>query len=517
MLSIARFWCTILGITLCLGCQSMGSNTSYLLKYKKHLRGYYKEIIENADKKTCNEAQSREGETPEEKEKIAWETAERKESRENEAEINLRSIYLTNLPLSLSDHYDTRNPCEAQAEKAINQGDPINLIINKVHLASNGERLCWSFMCPDTAEIAVVVSVDDGKEEEPKNVIVAYEEKVKENIDLPIGNLLAYANSAYDNQPIRVTLTVFEFDQLENENFKKMLGTAAGIGAAFTPAYAPAWSIATQVGNFLINQNKNDVLVKFTFQLYPRSLSPTKSNVRDLGMPPIQGGNYIILNTKDTLLMEDVKERIHLDFGLTAFKIEIPQPPPITKIVKDHGLERWPVLGQPLSRPSPLNESYAVLTVGKSPTRSAATIIDRLNTLNRKATGLEKLELRSEAAAALFGRELDDLRSAVTWYFVESEYATKKTDPKALGAILRIADDPRLTDTEKRKAGELIDRSLPPMSKAFKDAHGISNDQEKDLATRKAWYEAVKEKLGYDASDDRLVCKDDKGKEVDCQ
>ena len=215
--------------------------------------------------------------------------------------------------------------------------------------------------------------------------------------------------------------------------------------------------------------------------------------------------------------MEDVTKTVHLDFGLTAFKIDTPQTLPITKIVNDHGLKLWPIIGHPMPRPSPLNESYVVLTVGKSPTRSAATIIDRLNTLNRKATGLEKLELRSEAAAALFGRELDDLRSAVTWYFVESEYATKKTDPKALGAILRIADDPRLTDTEKRKAVELIDRSLPPMSKAFKDAHGISKDQEKDLANRKAWYEAVKEKLGYDASDDRLVCKDDKEKEVDCQ
>ena len=494
MLNSVRLWGTILGVMLCVGCQSMGSNTSYLLKYKKDLRKSYVEGIKHTS------------------------TDEGKASLANEAETYLPPIYLTNLPLSLSDHYDTRNPSGAQDEKAINQGDPINLIINKVHLANNGEFLCGSSMCLDTAEIAVVVSVDDGKEEEPKNVIVAYEEGLKKNVDLPIANLLAYANSAYDNQPIRVTVTVFEFDQLENQNFKKMLGTAAGIGAAFTPAYAPAWSIATQVGNFLINQNKDDVVVKFTFQLYPRSLSPTKSNVRDLGMPPIQGGSYIIVNTTDAPLMADMRQKVHLDFGLTAYQIEVPKTPPVAKIVEeDHKLHPWPIPNNSIPPSAPLNESYVVLTVGKSPTRSAATIIDRLNTLNRKATGLEKLELRSEAAAALFGRELDDLRSAVTWYFAESEYATKKTDPQALAAILRIAEDTRLTETEKRKAAELIDRSLPPMSKAFKDAHGISKDQEKDLSNRKAWYEVVKAKLRYDASDDRLVCKDHDEKTVDCQ
>lgn len=494
MLNAARLWFTIFGMTLCLGCQSMGSNTSYLLKYKKDLRKYYEELIEGAQKE------------------------ETKTSLVNEAETYLPSIYLTNIPLSLSDHYDTRNPSYARDAQAINQGDPINLIINKVHLSHNGELLCGSSMCLDTAEIAVVVSVDDGKEEEPKNVIVAYEEGLKKNVDLPIANLLAYANSAYDNQPIRVTVTVFEFDQLENENFKKMLGTAAGIGAAFTPAYAPAWSMATQVGNFLINQNKDDVVVKFTFQLYPRSLPPTKSNVRELGMPPIQGGSYLILNTQDTPMMADMRQKIHLDFGLTAFQIDLPKTPSVVKITENHNLHPWPIPGDSVPSSTPLNENYVVLTVGKSPTRSAAMIIDRLNTLNRKATGLESLELRSEAGAALLGRDLDDIRSAVTWYFAESEYVAKKTDPQALGTIFRVADDPRLTDTEKRKATELIGRSLPTMSKAFKDAHNIvSTEQEKDLANRKAWYEVVKGKGVYDASDDRLMCKDSKGQEVPCQ
>lgn len=490
MPNAVRLWCTILGVLLCLGCQNMGSNSSYLLKYKKDLRGFY----ENPQK--SNEVKS-------------WLTSE--------AESDLPRIYLTNIPLSLSDHYDTRNPDYMEEVRAINQGDPVNIVINKVHLANNAEWLCFKSWCPDTAEIAVVVSVDDGKEEEPKNVIVAYEEGLKSNINLPIGDLLAYANGAYDNQPLRIAITVFEFDQLENENFKKMLGTAAGIGAAFTPAYAPAWSMATQVGNFLISQNKDDVVVKFTFQLYPKTLLPSKSVVGTLGMPRIQSGSYIIFNTKCANIVTDPKEEIHVDFDLTAHKVSVPRTPSDRKVLDGKTLPDWPIAPASVQPSTPFEESYVVLTVGKSPTRSAATIIDRLNVLNRKATGLQSLELRSEAGAALLGRDLDDIRSAVTWYFAEGEYAGKKTDSRALAEIFRLVDDPRLNETDRRKAVNLISRSLPSMSNTFKTTNHISKEQERDIANMKAWYEVVRAQAMYDAGEDRLVCKDSKGKEVDCQ
>jgi hypothetical protein len=53
--------------------------------------------------------------------------------------------------------------------------------------------------------------------------VVVTKEGLTQNTDLPIANLLAYATSSYANQPLRISITVFEFDQLENENFKKNL------------------------------------------------------------------------------------------------------------------------------------------------------------------------------------------------------------------------------------------------------------------------------------------------------
>lgn len=485
----------MLAIIFCCGCQSIGNNASYLLKYKKDQRKFYQEIIDDAPDN------------------------DKKGARANEAKTYLPPIYTTNIPLSLSDHYDTRDPKDARDAKTINQGDPVNIVINKVHLADNAEYLCGEQTCWDTGEIAVVVTVDDGGQEEPKNVLVAYEEGIKRNVDLPIANLLAYANAAYDNQPIRITITVFEFDELENENFKKMLGTAAGIGATLTPAYAPAWSMATQVGNFLINQNKDDILVTFTFQVYPRQVPPPRTIVADLGMPPIHAASYIVINTSEAPNAHDVTRSIHVDFGFNAFKLDLSRSTPVETIIGEgNKLKAWPIENDSVSPGVPLKESYVVLTVGKSPTQSAAIIIDRLDALNRKAVGLTKLEARSQAGAALLSRDLDDVRSAVTWFFAEGEYASKKNDPRALGEIFRIVGDPRLNDIDKKKAIQLIDRSLPPMSSAFKSANAIiSKEQESDLSNMKKWYDVVRTRAQYDVFEGRLMCKNEEGVEQSCQ
>lgn len=493
MLNRTRTCALLMAIMLCTGCQNIGSNSSYLLKYKKDLRKSYEDNIEKAAKDST------------------------KRNMANEAEIYLPPIYRTNIPYSLSNHYDTRNPEYTEDDKTINQGDPVNVIINKVHLADNAEWLCWTKVCVDTAEIAVVVTVDDGRQEEPKNVLVAYEEGLKRNVDLPIADLLTYANEAYGNQPIKITVTVFEFDQLENENFKKMLGTAAAIGSALTPAYAPAWSMATQVGNFLINQNKDDVVVKFTFQVYPRPVGPSKSNVREIGMPRIQGGNYLIINSKNVLDSKEV-ERIHVDFGLNAYETEASNHSAVPKITNEKlELLPWPMPDDSVSR-APLAKSYVVLTVGKSPTRSAAVIIDRLDALNRKATGLTTLDARSQAGAALLGRDLDDIRSAVTWFFAEGEYANRKENPQSLKEIFSVAEDPRLNQTDKQKALVLLKSSLPTMSQDFRTANAVTTkEQEIDLSNMKKWYEIVKAKATYDPSEGRLMCKDDTKKEVECR
>jgi hypothetical protein len=489
------------------GCQSIGNNASYMIKYKKDLRRFYEEIINEPQAKKDGEGDD----------VYKARVKARKESRANEARTYLPSIYLTNLPLSLTDHYDTREPEAGRKARAVSPGDPVNIIINKVHLADNAELICGESLCLDTAEIAVVVTVDDGKQDEPKNVLVAYEEGLKRNVDLPIANLLTYSTSSYDNQPIRITLTVFEFDQLENENFKKIITTAAGIGATLTPAYAPLWSMATQVGNFLINQNRDDVIATFTFQVYPRRTPPLPNVIGDLGKPPIQEATYIVINSTEAPV--DVNKSIHLDFAFNAFTINNASSITSDSIVgDDYKLKTWPLEKEPIDGRQPLKQSYVTLTVSKAPTQSAALIIDRLDALNRKATGLTKLESRSQAGAALLGRDLDDVRSAVTWFFAEGEYAQRKTDSRALGEIFRLVKDPRLNESDVKRANELIDRSLPPMSEGFKQANGITTkEQEMDLENRRKWYDLVKVNAAYDVIAGRLMCKDAEDKEKTCQ
>jgi hypothetical protein len=68
---------------------------------------------------------------------------------------------------------------------------------------------------------------------------------------------------------------------------KKTWNERADIGSALSPAYAPALPLATQVSNFLVNQNKDDVLVKFTFKVYPRQLQPSDRVAANLGVPQI--------------------------------------------------------------------------------------------------------------------------------------------------------------------------------------------------------------------------------------
>ncbi len=234
-------------------------------------------------------------------------------------------------------------------------------------------------------------------------------------------------------------------------------------------------------------------------------------------MPRIQGGNYLIINSKNVLDSKEV-ERIHVDFGLNAYETEASNHSAVPKIANEKlEILPWPMPDDSVSR-TPLAKSYVVLTVGKSPTRSAAVIIDRLDALNRKATGLTTLDARSQAGAALLGRDLDDIRSAVTWFFAEGEYANRKENPQSLKEIFSVAEDPRLNQTDKQKALVLLKSSLPTMSQDFRTANAVTTkEQEMDLSNMKKWYEIVKAKATYDPSEGRLMCKDDTKEEVECR
>lgn len=465
------------------GCQSIGNNSSFLLKYKKDLRDYYEDKIEQANNETSKEEQLL-----------------------LEAKTYLPRIYTSNIPFLLSDHYDNRKSAK------IWKGDPLSVIINRVYLADNAELLCLDKVklpCWDTGEIAVVVTVEDGKGNEPKNVLVAYEEGIRDNIFLPISDLLAYHTQNYEDEPLQIKVTIFEFDQLENQNFKKVLGTAAEIGAALTPAYAPAFSIANQLGNFLIDQNKDDIIVKFTFQLYPWDLDAMKRVTASIGVPRVSYGQYLIVNTEEGNNFDKLKETVHVEFDLSAHEIKTAVPS--GAIVVNPGtkqLKPWPINPPPVVKSDPLSSSYIVITISKTQSQRASTIINRLNTINRIVTGSPNLNYLGAGDTVTLGRQLDDLNSGVTAFVKVNEFDRNKKDPNSVEILFGLLDNPKLNAVDKEFISGKIADILPPMAETFKTTNKIDEVNVRDRANLKKWHEMIKSKLTYNSDKGRYVCKD---------
>ena len=482
----------LIGLVCCLaGCtSSIGNNKSYLLKYKKNLIEWYeKEIFTRTD-------------DPEYDKKKAQRTVE--------AETYLPFIYENNMPYILTNHYDSRSPADSKIWK----GDPLSIIINKVYLANNKETFS---VFGDTAEIGVVVSVEDGKGNEPKNVLVSYEEGIDDKIFLPISDLLAYHTEVYDDEPIQIKVTVFEFDQLENENLRKMLGTAAAIGSALSPAYAPAISAAAQVGDFLIKQNQDDVIAKFTFQLYPWDLQSARSRITGSnGVPRVSYGHYLIVNTEDAqdegTSLDHPSRTVFADFGLTASKVDRRdvlkdddcQP---GSVVCNDSLRPWPTKSASPIKPTPLPWSYVVLTVAKTNSRNTDAIISRISSINQTASGIAKLDTLGVSRAVALGQQLDDLKSSLVLFTETDQFDQRKSDPSSLQRMFDILESSDITERDKATLSRKLADLLPPMTDNFKSTHGVTEDKLKDKDHVRRWYEEIKSRLVYNPDVRNYSCR----------
>ena len=476
------------------GCQSIGNNESFMLKYKKDLAEFYQENIDKAEKAKDHAT---------------------KEQLILEANTYLPGIYSTDIAYSLSNHYDIRNPARNKYE--IRNGDPVNVIVNKVYLADNSELLPL-----DTGEIAVVVSIDDGKGSKQKDVLVSYEEGILDRVFLPIGDLLAYHSDSYEDQPIKVTVTVFEFDRMENENYKKLLGTAATLGAAAMPAYAPAISLASQIGSFLIEQNKDDIIAKFTFQVYPWEPGEHPRVTQSIGVPRIRYGQYIVINTCasqyvfsnpcESQLLLNRDNTIHVDFDLTAYETTkgtgLPEQEGCGKTVICTGnkLRNWPTGSQ--SPKTPLDKSYVVLTISKTQANFAQPIISRLHEINLAATGLSSLGEIQPANVVTLGRQLDDLNSKITVFVENKEFQKNKIDPASLEKLFDLTDNSKINASDKQSVTKKIGQFLfPSMTDSFKTKNNISDEPPTDLTVLKSWYKQTKSDLQYDSAKGAYTCK----------
>lgn len=456
------------------GCQSIGNNASFMLKNKKELRAFYEEEITEARGKG-NSAKA--------------------DQRLLEAKTYLPTIYATNIPYTLSDHYDTRKAIP------IHRGDPVNIIINKVYLKDNAE---W--FPADTGEIAVVVSIEDGENKEPNNVLVSYEEGLPDNVFLPISDFLAYHTDGYRDQPIKVTVTVFEFDNMENERYKKILGTAATAGAAVMPAFAPGFSVASKVGNFLIEQNQDDVIAKFSFQVYPWEPAALERTTKSQGVPRISYGQYIVINSSDPVPVVNRDNTIHVGFNLIAYKIAPPDTSAVQVVEANNTLKRWPVEGKPALEGAPLADSYLILTISKAKPPSHGVILDRINTLKKSAAGLPDEGRLTEARAMALIQDLDDVNSAVILSLHTSEFEKHKGAPGSLEKWIDFLDGPKLNELDKRSAAHALARVLPPMTDAFRQAHHVTEENASEPTLVKKWFSSIKSRLVYDPEAGKYAC-----------
>lgn len=89
---------------------------------------------------------------------------------------------------------------------------------------------------------------------------------------------------------------MFEFDQNENEMVRGIMAIAANSVAAVNPAYAPAASLAAELGGFLLAFNTDDIVTKMTFALYPWPEGPVGSVTDHFGVPRLRYDSFAILN-----------------------------------------------------------------------------------------------------------------------------------------------------------------------------------------------------------------------------
>ncbi|MCA9420416.1 MAG: hypothetical protein KC592_05330 [Nitrospira sp.] len=495
--------CFGLLILFLFGCQNWGkrlgidpgstASYSFLLQYKKDVRCFYLPVVSMSQgaHEGADECKNR-----------TILTAETAKERKGDADKYLPPIYRSNLPFSLTDQYDFRT-----SATPLRRGDPLNIIINRVHLKDNGE---WIWL--NTGEIAVVVSVHDGKPGSPKHVIVAYETNIGNNVDIPISNLLAYSNDTYLGEPIRIEITVFDLDQTDNDFSASVLSLAAGAGKTVMPGLS---DLAAQVGTHLISLNQDDVLVKFAFQLYPWKVGNVEMVSGEVGVPKvIAGGTYILVNA-DVPLTLKYAERIHINWDFTPYKIKDYSWPNIwlaqesddcigQKEPSNYGIRPWPI---PLSCEKPpkdgseleaLKMSYLILTIDDTPLSSAAQIISRVNALNRESAGLAAEGTSGSNADKAALEQLDGIKSMVIRVSAEKRFFKHKTDPESLTILTNLIKGDSLNKEDKEATMALISKLLPEIP-----TKGTAGDEKLTLLQ---WYEEIKGFLKYEPKAGRYKC-----------
>ena len=382
----------------------------------------------------------------------------------------------TERQFKLTDVYDVRDATP------VRKGDPINIIVNRVHIEDNNEDF---YELINEAEIGVVLSVDDGTEGGGKDVLVSYDHGIEDKVDLPIYNLLAYSTTNYENQPIRVTVTVFEFDQQENEMLRGVLKSAANSVAAANPAYAPAAGLASQIGSYLISHNADDVVLKFTFTLYPWPSGKPDRSSKHFGVPRIRYGQFIVLNSDaEKANFINIKDDITVDWEMQVWKSNNNMP-----------------------------TNYLTLTVDDSTALANANqIISRADAFAREAAGIHNSGRIGVTTPLALNEQIEALGSSIRLFGATKEWESRKEAPEALRILWdtyipepqdpKAPRDPKsLTVNDNITLFDLIRRKLPEEI--------LSNQNCSKIASKecKEYFISESSKYEYDKKKDRYILK----------
>ncbi|HMV81410.1 MAG TPA: hypothetical protein PKA14_26020, partial [Leptospiraceae bacterium] len=194
----------------------------------------------------------------------------------------------------------------------IQKGNPMAIVINKVHIGTNnGEFFSSRPMCRfwcDTGEVAVILTLDLGNGEDPKDYFVGFYEGVNNESDLPFYDLLAYATASLDASTIRIKLTVIDMDNYSvfDNKFTNYLRELTPQISKTMPAGSAISDVLISVGSYILKEaQKDDKIMELEFQLYdvPKDSKDKNAPVNyndTTGIPIIEEKNFAVIRTADS-------------------------------------------------------------------------------------------------------------------------------------------------------------------------------------------------------------------------
>jgi hypothetical protein len=159
--------------------------------------------------------------------------------------------------------------------------------------------------------------------------------------------------------------------------------------------YAPAFSVANEIGKLLIETKQDDVIVKFSFQLYPWLTGNDGSPSDSFGVPRLSKGSYLVVNSQPGSSIDP--SSVHLGFDLKPYVLKNTHPCHSSQAIKlresaevsvEGAAER--IAAAALSAPDKSSAQQAVARVGREIEENAAGVTTELGEVKSVIEGMKE-------------------------------------------------------------------------------------------------------------------------------